>query len=172
MRDYMNGFIKTLSRPNSAEQLYEAGVALDRLIGDSYDRQERAGGMRSGGMRSGDDSILMSDARRGRGNYGDDTYDRRGRQYRSGAGRELYKLPEDSDTGRGNREPGSGLDAKKEIDEIMLEVEDQLIDILNRGNPDPRAREPGAPRRVPYFMRDPRKQRRMQGNNPSYRENP
>lgn len=49
MRDYMNGFIKTLSRPNSAEQLYEAGVALDRLIGDSYDRQERAGGYAVGG---------------------------------------------------------------------------------------------------------------------------
>lgn len=168
MNNFMNGFIKALSMPNSAEHLYEAGMALDKWLDDRNRRQESQDTMKEEGRPYADpDRFMMSDYRK--------------RLYEQS--RERYW----NDTAPGGRfrQPGSGgmapqgkdgelsPEGEREIDKMMLQLEDQLIDILNRGNPDPNAQKPGAPRRVPFFMRDPRKQGSMPGGNPpSYRENP
>lgn len=168
MNNFMNGFIKALSMPNSAEHLYEAGMALDKWLDDRNRRQEFTDtGTDDGHFYGGFDRSITPDYRKR-------IFERSREQYRN-------------DTGPGGRfgQPGSGgteprgrdaeltPEGEREIDKMMLEVEDQLIDILNRGNPDPNAQKPGAPRRVPFFMRDPRKQGRMPGGNPpSYRDNP
>ena len=168
MNNFMNGFIKALSRPSSADNLYEAGMALDKWLDEGNRRQELMDAAKEDGRSYSDpDRSMMSDYRKrlfekSRERYWNDTTP--GGRFRQ--------------SGSNGMEPG-GRDAElspegeREIDKMMLQLEDQLIDILNRGNPDPRAKQPGAPRRVPFFMRDPRKQGSMPGgNSPSYRDNP
>ena len=165
MSDFMNGFIKALSMPNSAEHLYEAGMALDKWLEERNRRQElldvtkKNAGFDGGWSRSG-----MSDK---------DLFDPWHDRYRDD-GRQDPRSGQPVSGGAGARGRDAELtpEGEREIDKMMLEVEDQLIDILNRGNPDPNAKKAGAPRRVPFFMRDSGKRRTLPGSNVPYRENP
>ena len=184
MQDFMNGFIRALSMPNSAEHLYEAGVALDKWLGENTRRQELVdimkanSGMEPGqerqepfdydravfGRQSGSDwRSGMPDGRsglRGNGGYGNGAYGNGG-YGNGGYGNGAY-----------GRDSGVSPEGQKEIDTMMRQVEDQLIDILNRDNPAPGAKQSGTSGQVPYFMRDQRKRRTLPGGDLPYRDNP
>ena len=167
MDNFMNGFIKALSMPNSAEHLYEAGMALDKWLDERNRRQELTDtGTDDGHFYGGFDRSITPDYRKR-------IFERSPERYRNDTapgGR--FRQPGSGGTEYGDRDAELSPEGKREIDKMMLEMEDQLIDFLNRGNPDPNAQKPGAPRRMPFFMRDPGKPETLPGSKLPYRENP
>ena len=129
MSNFMNGFFRALSMPNSAENLYQAGKALSDWI-DDHKKQSEA--------RERFDQSVNIDAPVLRKKIPSATAG-------SGAGfADLYaRKSSGSQTGNEGRKAQDGFEyvnrQQNETDQMLKELHQGLMNFMNSGNPDPNA---------------------------------